>query len=118
MDLELMATVWSVLETQVGNIVNIDKHELVVMGDFNLDCTNKESESHKMINDICEGFSLKRLIQTPTRITYDHSAILDLILTNVVNTSKSGVIDYNISDHLPVFMIKKRQKTHHKRVYV
>ena len=93
----------SVLETQLGNIVNIDKHELVVMGDLNLDCTNKESETYKMINDICEGFSLKRLIQTPTRITCDHSAILDLILTNVVNTSKSGVIDYKISDH-PLFL--------------
>ena len=52
----------SVLETQLGNIVNIDKHELVVMGDLNLDCTKKESETYKMINDICEGFSLKRLM--------------------------------------------------------
>ena len=40
------------LETQLGKIVNIDKHELVVMGDLNLDCTNKESETYKMINDM------------------------------------------------------------------
>ena len=88
------------------------------MGDLNVDCKEKDSESYKIISDICEGFSLKNLIQTPTRVTHDHTAILDLILTNVANTFKSGVINYNISDHSPVFMIKKRQKIKHERGYV
>ena len=83
-----------------------------------LDCKEKDSESCKIISDICEGFSLKNLIQTPTRVTHDHTAILDLILTNVANTFKSGVINYNISDHSPVFMIKKRQTIKHERGYV
>ena len=108
----------NVLKTQLGSIRNIDKYELVIMGDLNLDCKEKDSESCKIISDICEGFSLKNLIQTPTRVTHDHTAILDLILTNVANTFKSGVINYNISDHSPVFMIKKRQKIKHERGYV
>ena len=48
----------------------------------------------------------------------ENHIILDLILTNVANTFKSGVINYNISDHSPVFMIKKRQKIKHERGYV
>ena len=110
--------VLTLLKTQLDNVTNIDKYELVIIGDLNLDCTDKQSDSYKTVNGICEELSITNLIQSPTRITYRHSAILDIILTNVTNIYKSGVINYNITDHLPVFMIKKRQKIQHKKRYV
>ena len=56
----------NVLKTQLGSIRNIDKYELIIMSDLNLDCKEKDSESYKIISDICEGLSLKNLIQTLT----------------------------------------------------
>ena len=66
----------------------------------------------------CVTNSVTNHIQIPTRVTHNRSTVLDIILPNVVNTSNSGVINYNISDHLPVFMVKKRQKIQHEKTYL
>ena len=58
----------NVLKAKLGAIVNIDKFELVIMGDLNLDCIDKQSDSYKVINSICTYFSLKGLIQTPPKL--------------------------------------------------
>ena len=50
------------------------------------------------IKDLCSSLSLKQLIEEPTRITPHSSTLLDLILTNSVNVSKSGVLYSGISD--------------------
>ena len=50
---------------------------------------------------------LKQLIEEPTRITTHSSTLLDLIMTNSVNVSKSGVLYSGISDHSLVYVIRK-----------
>ena len=52
-------------------------------------------------------FLLKQLIEEATRITPHSSTLLDLIMTNSVNVSKSGVLYSGISDHSLLYVIRK-----------
>ena len=59
------------------------------------------------IKDLCSSLYLKQLIEEPTRVTPSSSILLDLILTNSVNVSKTAVIDPEVSDHSLVYVIRK-----------
>ena len=82
-----------------------NKHVLLV-GDFNIDLLkyDHDTTSQAMINSTT-NFGYSQVISKPTRIT-DHSAtLIDHIFTNqVYNINKSGIITYDISDHLATFV--------------
>ena len=75
---------------------------------------------HQKIKDLCSSLYLKQLIEEPTRITQFSSTLLDLILTNSVNVSKTGVISHGVSDHSLVYVIRKfkRPKDEDKKLKV
>ena len=58
----------------------------------------------KKVDNIASEFSLQHLIDTPTRISENRSSLLDIILTNIKNVYKSGIPEYNISNHLQGFL--------------
>ena len=45
-----------------------------------------------------------------TRITESSSSCIDLLFTDMLNIMDSGVLNYNISDHLPIYLIKKKSR--------
>ena len=57
------------------------------------------------------------LINKPTRITTHSSTLLDYIYTNIVNKQiQSGILIYDISDHLPTFcFIPRRPKLRYEK---
>ena len=72
------------------------------MGDFNLDLL--QVQSHKDPDDIFSFF--QPLILQPTRIT-DHSATLidNIFFNSLEHFTISGNIVYDLTDHLPNFLI-------------
>jgi len=92
-----------------------------LMGDFNLDLL--KAESHEKTNDFLNtlGSSFFRpLLLQPTRIT-DHTAtLIDNIFINTLDYSIiSGNFIYDLSDHLPNFVIVKKPHTNlnNQRIY-
>ena len=77
---------------------------MVILGDLNLDYLETTLDSHKLLASIEEEFTLKQIIQTCTRIHRHGSTLIDVILTNVKNIYASGCINYNVSDHLPIYI--------------
>ena len=59
------------------------------------------------IKKIMARNTLRQLISDPTRLATQHT-ILDLILTDSECVKHSGVLDINVSDHLPVFLLRKK----------
>ena len=53
-----------------------------------------------------------------TRITYISSTCIDLIYTDLLDVRDSGVINYTISDHLPIFLIKKKSRNKIRKIKV
>ena len=106
------------------NLIDINKNELYILGDFNVNLLHndsyilKENQSCKYKNlitpllnqykDFCQSYSLKQMIRSPTRITCNTSSLIDHILSNSdEKISNSGVIDIGISDHQLIFFTRK-----------
>lgn len=77
------------------------------MGDLNWDFLETTSAGYKMIMEICDEFSLTQEVTKPTRITQQSCTLIDVILTNVRNINYAGCVNYNISEHCPVVVVKK-----------
>lgn len=92
----------------VLKVDKFEKKEIVIMGDMNWDVTDDSSSGIKYVTDLADHFGLTQVITMPTRITNSSSTIIDVIMTNIKNLAFTGCINYRISDHYPVFIVKKR----------
>ena len=63
-----------------------------------------------MLKEIERDFGLKQLITNPTRITQNTSTLIDIKLSNCDHVVASGELDISISDHLPIFYVKKKMR--------
>lgn len=89
------------------------------MGDLNWDYMNRENSNNFLFFDeLCEKLQIEQLIMQPTRVTLNRDSLLDVIFTNAKNVAHSGVLNYGISDHLPVFLVKKRQHVTIEHEYI
>lgn len=98
------------------NLSRIRPHdEIILTGDFNINMLNMTSSSAKALQLLATTNGLIQLIDSPTRVTRKSATLIDLMFSNVKYVSKSGIIDCVMSDHHPVFMIKK--KAHKEKNY-
>ena len=82
--------------------------DIFMLGDLNIDYTNKTAPSYKKLKFVITSNSLKQIITTTTRNTVSSSSLIDLILTNSSNVRDHGTLDTYISDHQPIFAIRKK----------
>ena len=54
--------------------------------------------------------TLSQLIQCPTHLTNRGGTCIDWIITNSLYVNSSGVLDDLLSDHFPVFVIRKKRE--------
>ena len=89
--------------------------EIILLGDTNCDLTitapdHPSGNNSKHICSLYELFSLKQLIEEPTRVTLTSSSIIDHIATTSArNIVESGVHQVSMSDHYMVFCVRKFQ---------
>ena len=110
------------------NLIDFKKFEVYFLGDFNInlllnnkfllkerqpfDVRNLSSPLLSKYKELCQIFSLKEIIQEPTRVTSSTSSLLDHILTNSGwKISQKGVIDVGLSDHQLIYCIRKISRT-------
>ena len=92
---------------QLLNLVNIEGKRIVLLGDFNINISNFETDSSiAHFVDILESFMVVPSITCPTRVTANSSSLIDNIFISA-NPQKvfSGNLLTAISDHLPQFLI-------------
>ena len=81
------------------------KHTIVVLGDFNIDLFNSSTNTATKFLDSMSLHNLYPSILTATRVTEHHQSLIDNIFVSpCLNTSTSGVVLEDISDHYPVFI--------------
>lgn len=95
-----------------------DKSEITIVGDLNWDYLNDNENGKRYIDEISEELQLQQLIKQPTRLSFHRDSLLDVLFSNIKNVYKVGVINYNLSDHLPIFMTKKREKIINEYQYI
>ena len=102
---------------KLGDSINSLKkynEELIILGDFNVDYKNKKSPNYKALKFFERAHSLDQNISTTTRNTKKSSSLLDIAFTNMKYIKTAGTLDSFLSDHQPIFIIKKKGKNTEK----
>ena len=94
----------------------LDKVEIFVLGDLNVNYKNKSSQAFKKLNFFTKTNGLSQVIDNTTRNNDKSKSLLDIILTNSIYISKAGTLDHFISDHQPIYVVKKKQRDHRPKV--
>ena len=84
--------------------------EITILGDFNVNYNLRHTPHFKQLKEFERDFNLTQLINTSTKSGNRNKSCIDLIFTNMDHVMSSGVLDIAISDHLPVFLVKKKAK--------
>ena len=88
--------------------LNLGKNEVFIMGDFNVDFKKKTSADYKKLNFLIKANGLSQLISHTTKNNTTSNSLLDIILTNAKYINESGTLDSFISDHQPIYVVKKK----------
>ena len=99
---------FQLISDKIAEIPNLEKYELLLMGDFNADASDDKLPQARIIKQFEAEQSLKQVINKPTRYSRKKRSTIDLAFTNIKHCTSSGTINYNISDHKPIFIIKKK----------
>ena len=86
-------------------ITLLGKADVYIGGDFNIDYS-KNNDNRK---DMETKYGLCQLIYDSSRPLYANT-LIDLIFTNNPDISKSGSLNVNVSDHIPIFVVRKKVK--------
>ena len=104
-----MTDAFKALNKSISN-KNLQREDIFILGDFNINYKNKQTPSYKKLAFFEISNSLKQVISKATRITNKTNSILDLVLTNSKYIAQAGTLDTFISDHQPIFVLKKKIK--------
>ena len=98
-----------VLGQSLESVVN-GKDEVLIIGDFNVDYQNQSSLNYKKLKFFEKANSLEQKIGTTTRNTKTSKTLLDIALTNIKYIRAAGPLDSFLSDHQPIFILKKKTR--------
>ena len=98
--------------------IKITEHEIVIMGDFNINLLNP----HTFWESTLSIYNLKQQIQTPTRLCNTTATLIDHIYTNSETKMKDvHVSNSGISDHFPIFcthIIKENKPVNNDHIII
>ena len=99
--------IFALTQTELLNIINLEKKTSVIMGDFNVDLLHyPDNNANRDYIDTTVSLNFIPVITKPTRVT-DHSAtLIDQFYTNDIPVSnKCGIIITDVSDHFGIYYI-------------
>ena len=87
--------------------INLDTNFVILAGDLNINLTNVNCENFLLLSSTLSSMHFLPLITKPTRFSpgdFDSTpTTLDHIWVNSSFQSKSGIIYYDVTDHMPCF---------------
>ena len=103
-------TFFDELYVSMDFIIDYGNTEVTVLGDINIDYKLRHTKDYSLIKDFERDYQLKQYIEVPTRVTARSSTTIDMLFSNMEYICDCGVLDIKISDHLPLFVCKKKER--------
>lgn len=94
----------------MDKIYDESKMQMLIMGDFNIDCFKTSEPNTKKLLSFKNIYSLDQVINKPTRSMINKNSLLDLMFTNIRYITLTEVYNINMSDHLPTMIIYKKKR--------
>ena len=82
---------------------------------INIYFSNKRLVTSSNLEILENKYALKQIIKESTRVTDTSSKCIDLLYTDMLNIIDSGVINHNISDHLPIYLVRTKSRNKVKK---
>ena len=96
------------LSADIEHLLSMAKGEVFVMGDININLLRTHENNSKNIKNAMLRLGMKQLIAGPTRMSnVSANSLLDVIFTNSSAIASSGTLDWNVSDHMGIFVHRK-----------
>ena len=92
--------------------------DCTLLGDLNINYSLKSTRDFRLLKELERDFQLTQYMSSHTRTTSRTASTLDLILSNMTMVSQWGVYDFALSDHHPVFIIKKKMRNRKEYRYI
>ena len=96
--------------TTICDDLNLLRNELYILGDMNIDYGDKSQLKKFHVKNVESRFNVTQIIETVTRSTQTSATILDWIYVNCGYISRYGTLNHNISDHFPVYCVRKKKR--------
>ena len=93
------------------NKISQENKEVYIMGDLNINLLNTNNNNSLKLMSSLAAYSFHSHINDPTRISNTSKSLIDNIFSNVINKPFiNGVLYYDISDHLPIFIVTSQSE--------
>ena len=92
--------------------VNVDRNEVISMGDVNIDLSDnaKKCQCNNVFQDVMASFALEQLIMEPTRVTGTTFTLSDHVyVSDPHRIASSGILKLGLSDHYAVWAIHQNK---------
>ena len=94
--------------------------DIFLLGDFNIDLGDPNAIDSKELSFITRSLGLTQIVKEPTRVSFRDGvpkrSKIDLIFTNSDFVKKTATLDLNISDHLAVFLTRKKVQVKKEKI--
>ena len=93
--------------------LNSKNANCIVLGDFNINILQLDIEPAASYINMLHSNAFFSLLDKSTRITESSSTLIDHVITNITKCKiVPGIIDYQLTDHLPTFVTISNIKKH------
>ena len=92
------------------------RKDLFIMGDANIDVLDKTSPKAKELKEFLLQCGLTNHIKEVSRYANEKNSCLDHIYSNCNIVNDCGTLDISISDHLPIFLDRKKMQVLQNKV--
>ena len=89
---------------------DVSRSEIWLLGGFNVNILIRNDIHVMTVNRFLKEFGLKQLITELTRLMSRGGSCIDWIITNSSIVKHSGVLDELLSDHFPIFVVRKKNR--------
>ena len=92
-----------------------DNSDIFIMGDMNIDMLDLNSPLKKELDNTMRRIGLININKSFTRHSKNKNSCIDLIFSNSDCIESHGLLDWNLSDHMGIFLTRKRAKITYKK---
>ena len=82
--------------------------ETIIIGDFNMNYMDEKHMRQCKFKNFLLELNMRQMINEGTRITKKSRTTIDLIITDCPYVNCVGTLNVNMSDHLPIYLIRKK----------
>ena len=86
------------------------------MGDMNIDILDNKSPEKKELDTTMRRLGLININKSFTRYSKNKNSCIDLIFSNSDCIESHGILDWNISDHMGIYLSRKKAKFENTKV--